>query len=41
MLLVSCAGVFRIGWEAAGGAAIAQEDGEDCQPVTPINGRGT
>lgn len=41
VLLVSCAGVFRMGWEAAGSTAVAQEDSEDCSAVTKINGRGT
>ena len=40
VLLVVCAGVVRMGWEAADKSAFAQEDGEDCAPVTKINGRG-
>ena len=41
VVLVSCVGVLRVGWEPAGSVAIAQEDGEDCATVTKINGRGT
>ena len=40
-LLILCVGVLRVCLEAAGSAAIAQEDGEDCATVTRINGRGT
>lgn len=41
VVLILCAGALRVGWEAAGGTAIAQEDGGDCAAVTKINGRGT
>ena len=41
VVLISCAGILWMGWEAASGAAVAQEDGEDCATVTRINGRGT
>ncbi|QIN79075.1 hypothetical protein GBA65_11695 [Rubrobacter marinus] len=41
LLLVACAAVLRVAWGTAGTSAIAQEGGEDCAPVTRINGRGT
>lgn len=41
VLLFVCAGSLRVGWEAAGTSALAQEDGGGCEPVTRINGRGS
>ena len=41
VLLVICAGAVRVGWETTGTSALAQEDGQDCETVTRINGRGT
>ena len=41
LLLVVCAGVAREGWQTSGTSAFAQEDDQDCEPVTRINGRGT
>ncbi len=41
VLLVVCAGVAWMSWETASTAAFAQEDGQDCEPVTRIDGRGT
>ena len=41
VLLVVCAGAARVGWEMTSTSALAQEDGQDCETVTRINGRGT
>ena len=41
VLLVVCVATACAGPEMWSTVAIAQEDGEDCAPVTRINGRGT
>ena len=41
LLVVCVASVVGSGWKVWSTVAIAQEDGEDCAPVTRINGRGT